>query len=103
MMHSFKELAATVGVKLGKKELKQHGTSVVIADKCGWKAERIWNLLNYRESCRLYGDNGKHILTAEEIAEATGFSEGTVVACCVNLIKNGYLRSADGGNAVKAA
>lgn len=103
MFHSFKELAKVHGPKLVEKELKQHGTSLVIATKCGHKAETIWSLFQYRESCKVYGVDGKIILSPQEIAELTGFTVETVTNCCLNLVRNGYLRLAENGQSVKAA
>ena len=103
VLRSFAELAATVGQKIDAKERKEFGAIITVETKCGSKAARIFNLLQDRESRKVYGNNGQIILTPETIMAETGYSRPTVIGCLLNLVRNGFARPTADGKAVKAA
>ena len=103
VLRSFAELAATVGQKIEAKERKEFGAIITVETKCGGKATRIFNLLQDRESRKIYGTQGEIILTPETIMAETGFARDTVVGCLISLVRNGFARPTADGKAVKAA
>jgi hypothetical protein len=103
VLRSFAELAASVGHKIEAKERKEFGATITVETKCGSKGVRIFNLLQNRESGKIYGKFGQIILTPEEIATATGIAIPSVIGCLISLIRNGFLRATADGKAVRAA
>lgn len=102
VLNSFKELARLFG-KVKAEEKMQLSTFIVVEEQCGGKAAVIWSVLQDREANKRYGDKGKIILTPKELAEATGYEEGSVIGCLLSLLGKGYVRPAFNGTAVKAA
>ena len=100
---SFADLAKALGSKIKAKEKMAHGSYITVQSDCGHKAAVIWAVLQDREACRTYGDNGKIILTPTELAEITGYAESSVIGCLISLIRRGHIRPTSDGKAVKAA
>lgn len=100
---SFKELARVFGSEVKAREKIAHGSYLTVQTDCGNKAAIIWSVLQDREACRTYGENGKIILTPTELSEITGYTESSVIGCCISLIRRGHIRPTSNGKAVKAA
>ncbi len=100
---SFAELARVFGSEVKAKEKMAHGSYLTVETECGHKAAVIWAVLQDRESCRNYGENGKLILTPAEIAGITGYTESSVIGCLLSLVRRGHARPTTDGKAVKAA
>lgn len=100
---SFAELARVFGSEIKAKEKIAHGSYLTVETDCGHKAAVIWAVLQDREACRLYGDNGKIILTPVELAEITGYTLSSVIGCLISLVRRGHVRPTSDGKAVKAA
>ena len=101
--NSFEELAKVFGCKLKAKEKMEHGSYITVEAQCGKKAVVIWSIISDRESTKMYGPRGNLILTPEEICAITGYERNSVVSCLITLIRNGFIRPANNGQAVKAA
>lgn len=100
---SFTELARVFGSEVKAKEKLAHGSYITVQDQCGNKAAVIWAVLQDRESCKVYGDNGKLLLTPAELAGITGYAVSSVIGCLLSLIRNGHARPSSCGSKVKAA
>lgn len=102
VLHSFEELARHFGVKVSDVDLSAGMMARVLA-KCGPKAQRIWAILQFRESCKRYGPKGNIYLTPDDLQALTGYETGTILGCCLALARNGLARFSTDGKYVKAA
>jgi hypothetical protein len=101
--NSFAELARVHGSTVKAQEKLAHGSYITVEDNCGKKAAIIWSILTERECTKAYGENGKLILSLDELCKITGYNESSVIGCVVNLIRNNYARPTSDGKGVKAA
>src|SRR5581483_6077470 len=97
--NSFAELARIHGIAKAQEKLN-NGTFAIVEDNCGKKAAVIWSVITERECTKAYGDNGKLILSLNDLCDITGYNESSVIGCVVNLIRNNYIRPTSDGKGV---